>query len=158
MQLLAIIVGIGLSVTSTDQAAIDDYCTAQWGNLLPLKNTCITGEQAAASELRQALSEAQTRGWLQDIEKECSLNSPTNYGKAASCVSGSIEYRKWEIEDRKLALRGHWSRPENVPEEVFLQVRDGCIKASGLRFHAVQGCINHIIAHSGFVVNLNEAR
>ncbi len=135
MQHLAVIFWLAMSVTSVDQVAIERLCAAQWGELIPLKQSCIAEQQQAAEQLRQALVEADSEGWYQDIEEQCAMSKFTDYRQAASCVL--------IIEDKALAKRGDWVRPVGVPEEDFLKIRAICTRDFGLSFSSVQFCIDH---------------
>lgn len=132
MQQLAVIFWLATSVASADPATIERFCAAEWGELLPLKQSCIAEQQQAAKQLYQALAKADPQGWYQE---QCALNKFTDYRQAASCV--------WIIEDEVRARRGEWVRPVDVPEEDFSKIRAICVRDFGLRFSAVEICIDH---------------
>ena len=58
MYLPAVVLGMTISVTPADPATVERFCDDQWGELLPLKRSCVESQQKAANELEQALKES----------------------------------------------------------------------------------------------------
>ena len=140
---LAILLALASGQALAADGTIARFCNTEWGTSTPLVQSCIDAQEAAAGKMDALLSEAATRGWREDVERQCELVKKTDYVTAWQCVAGAVNGRKWEQRDRDMARADAWQRPDGVPEKVFVQVKAQCIADFGLKYSTVEICIDH---------------